>query len=197
MNHPNIVRYHTSWVEADDYKFDDSSMTDGSSRITESISTSDALQAASQPKFRSSKSNSGSSNSSSSSTSSSKNSTPTDFDADEDHELQTLNFDLDLGLEDFDDEAGSTDFLSVGHSRSLGYPMIHFGNDDDDDAPGSGNQSVGVKSPVVSRRETRANSPMMESRQRVARTLYIQVSSNLFFVRGSRLTVMWHEDGVC
>lgn len=88
---------------------------------------------------------------------------PSDFDRDEDsspgHDL-----DIDLGL----DELNDMDFLSVGHSKSISYPSIHFGNEDDESRPAS----TAANSPAISRAATRAASPAMIKQ---VRTLYIQM----------------------
>lgn len=86
-----------------------------------------------------------------------------DFDRDDDsspgHDL-----DIDLGLDDLDD----IDFLSVGHSKSMSYPSIHFGNEDDESRPAS----TVANSPAMSRVATRTTSPAVPKQ---VRTLYIQM----------------------
>lgn len=93
----------------------------------------------------------------------STSSEPSDFDRDEDsspgHDL-----DIDLGLDDLND----IDFLSVGHSKSMSYPSIHFGNEDDESRPAS----TVANSPAMSRVATRTTSPAVPKQ---VRTLYIQM----------------------
>lgn len=72
---------------------------------------------------------------------------------------------MDLGEPDFDD----ADPFSVGHSKSVSYPSIHFGNEDDASTPGS-------TSPVQSRQGTRVSTPVIAPSPKQTRTLYIQVS---------------------
>ncbi|KAL8287446.1 hypothetical protein RQP46_003304 [Phenoliferia psychrophenolica] len=125
MNHPNIVRYHTSWVE-----------TDENPQNLDTDNESTALTGTDTGRTESS---SGASAHSSNSNSDSDSNSDADFDSDG-SAAPGAELDLDLGLDDFDD----ADFLSVGHSKSVSYPSIHFGNDEDDSRAGS----------------TAANSPM-------------------------------------
>jgi translation initiation factor 2-alpha kinase 4 len=72
--------------------------------------------------------------------------------------------DMDLGL----DELNDMDFLSVGHAKSVSFPSIHFGLDDD--------PSTHENSPIESKRSTRASSPAVTTTSaRHIRTLYIQM----------------------
>ena len=102
-------------------------------------------------------------------TSSSDTSEPaSDFDTDDEDDSGRPgdDLDMDLGLDDLDD----MDFLSVGHSKSMSYPSIHFGNEDDPSTNGD-------NSPVVlSKHATRASSPVVAPSPKHTRTLYIQVS---------------------
>ena len=141
MNSNSIVRYHTSWVEADEHSQEID--TDA-----ESTQPTETTQSATDPSQASTPSDSAS-----------------DFDEEENDE-HGLDLDIDLGLEELD-----MDFLSVGHSKSISYPSIHFGNEDD--------ASV-ANTPVESRDATRASSPVLPGRQsplKRVRTLYIQVSA--------------------
>lgn len=91
---------------------------------------------------------------------------PSDFDEDSNPSRPGDDLDIDLGLDDLDD----LDFLSVGHSKSVSYPSIHFGNEDDP-------STNGQNSPALSRPATRAVSPVPVASPKQTRTLYIQVSS--------------------
>ncbi|SGY15170.1 BQ5605_C013g07278 [Microbotryum silenes-dioicae] len=157
MNHPNIVRYHTAWTETEDvsqssYVIDGEGSTqptaDISAPSTESVSTANEAT--------------GDSNSD-------DDSDPVDFDSDDDDAAATPGheLDIDLGLDDLDD----VDFLSAGHSKSVSYPSIHFGNEDNASTDGR-------ISPAVSRHSkhsTRYNSPVILATPKQTRTLYIQM----------------------
>ncbi|SCV70247.1 BQ2448_1641 [Microbotryum intermedium] len=156
MNHPNIVRYHTAWTETEDvsqsgYVIDGEGSTqptaETSAPSTESLSTGNEAMG----------------------DSSDDDSGPVEFDSDDDDAIATPGHDLniDLGLDDLDDD----DFLSVGHSKSVSYPSIHFGNEDDASTDGR-------ISPVVfrhSKNSTRYNSPAIPATPKQTRTLYIQM----------------------
>lgn len=154
MNHPNIVRYHTSWVETDEQSQSFTDTDEGSTQPTETETDDSSDQ--SDP--------------------------PSDFDEDVDS-APGNDLDMDLGLDDIDD----FDFLSVGHSKSVSYPSIHFGNEDDASRPGS----TVANSPAASRHGTRGSSPALVPKH--VRTLYIQVRS-FHPVGGHRLTPV--ADGV-
>ena len=140
----SIVRYHTSWVEADEHSQEID--TDA-----ESTQPTETTQTTSDPSQASTPSDSAS-----------------DFDEEDTDEYDGGDLDIDLGLDEL-----NMDFLSVGHSKSISYPSIHFGNEDD--------ASV-ANTPVESRNATRASSPIIPGRQsplKRVRTLYIQVSTLL------------------
>lgn len=151
MNHPNIVRYHTAWTETEDLSrpFSDAEadMSTQPSGTTLETSTDDSTEDTSDDEG------------------------PSQFDSDSDASVRPGDdLDIDLGLDDLDD----TDFLSVGHSKSVSYPSIHFGNE--------GDVSVsGQSSPVQSRPATRIASPVTAPSPQQTRTLYIQVSDDALF----------------
>ncbi|KAI5477498.1 hypothetical protein MNV49_006345 [Pseudohyphozyma bogoriensis] len=136
MNHPNIVRYHTSWVETDE---------NPSSFDPDAESTQFTSSAATETE-------SGDVNDTSSNSSDSE--APSDFDEDEHPMAPGDELDMDLGLDDLDD----VDFRSIGHSKSVSYPSIHFGNEDDASRP-----STAENSPVMSKRASRVASPTAAS----------------------------------
>ncbi|KAK4700699.1 eukaryotic translation initiation factor 2-alpha kinase 4, partial [Phenoliferia sp. Uapishka_3] len=151
MNHPNIVRYHTSWVETDENPSNLDTDGESSTQLT-GTETGSNLPTSSDDD-----------------SSSAHSDDPSEFDSDsdDDHLAPGHELDIDLGLEEFDD-----DFLSVGHSKSISYPSIHFGNEEDE-------ASTAANSPVVGRSEraTRVNSPANAGSPgpRYVRTLYIQM----------------------
>lgn len=143
MNHPNIVRYHTAWTETTD--------TDDPANALSEIDTS------TQPSGTTMES---------SADDSSDDEGPSEFDSDSASSSRPGDeLDIDLGLDDLDDE----DFLSVGHSKSMSYPSIHFGNDGDA-------STNGQTSPVMSKPTSRIASPVVMPSPKQTRTLYIQVS---------------------
>ncbi|KAM0750676.1 Serine/threonine-protein kinase [Meredithblackwellia eburnea MCA 4105] len=154
MNHPNIVRYHTSWVETDENP--QATDTDAESQLT-GTETGESREISTEE---------GSTEEDAASDSEDDSEEPSDF---EDDGLATgHHLDIDLGLDDFDDN----DFLSVGHSKSVSYPSIHFGNEDDVSRAGS----TAANSPVISRRPSvRPLSPTGSPVPRFVRTLYIQM----------------------
>lgn len=93
---------------------------------------------------------------------------PSEFDSSEEGDSFPGNdLDIDLGLDDLDD----TDFLSVSHSKSVSYPSIHFGNEDDPSRPGS----TAANSPMLrSKAATRVSTPV-DAISKSARTMYIQM----------------------
>jgi len=143
MNHPNIVRYHTAWTETTETE-------DPSNAFSE-------LDTSTQP--------SGTTQETSTDDSSDEDG-PSEFDSDSESSARPGDdLDMDLGLDDLDDE----DFLSVGHSKSMSYPSIHFGNEGDA-------STNGQTSPVMSKPTSRIASPAVVSSPKQTRTLYIQVS---------------------
>ncbi|ORY86753.1 kinase-like domain-containing protein [Leucosporidium creatinivorum] len=146
MNHPNIVRYHTAWTETTE--------TEDPANAFSEVDTS------TQP----------SGNTLATSTDDSQDDTsdddgPSEFDSDSDSSVRPGDeLDMDLGLDDLDDE----DFLSVGHSKSVSYPSIHFGNEGDA-------STNGQTSPVMSKPTSRISSPVVVSSPKQTRTLYIQM----------------------
>ncbi|KAK4057521.1 eukaryotic translation initiation factor 2-alpha kinase [Microbotryomycetes sp. JL221] len=145
MNHPNIVRYHTAWTETEGpSSFGGASDTDISTQPTETTDRRIATDNGDDT-----------------------DSGPDEFDEDSASTRPADDLDIDLGLDDLDD----LDFLSVGHSKSVSYPSIHFGNEGDP-------STNGQNSPVLSKRGT-ASSKQMEPLQaqspKQTRTLYIQM----------------------
>jgi translation initiation factor 2-alpha kinase 4 len=138
---PSIVRYHTAWTETEDLAHSFDPDAESSTQHTERTSETDADDASDQ-----------------------SSSAPSDFDEESDDSTPGHDLDMDLGLDDFDD----IDFLSVGHSKSVSYPSIHFGNESDA-------STNGANSPVQSRHSTRVSSPVVTLVPKQTRTLYIQV----------------------
>ncbi|GAA6058806.1 hypothetical protein JCM10212_001922 [Sporobolomyces blumeae] len=166
MNHPNIVRYHTSWTEVDETF--NTYASDGASQSGTGTGTGFTSELATTE----SESNDESETSTEQGSGSDSDSSDSNVDFDSDSEPGP-EFDMDIN-DDFDD----IDFLSVGHaqSRSVSYPSIHFGNEDDPSRPGSS----AAPSPVAqSKRGTRASSPVQQnlvpSPPKQRRTLYIQM----------------------
>jgi translation initiation factor 2-alpha kinase 4 len=169
MNHPNIVRYHTSWTEVDE-TFNSFPGIEGASEsgtgtgtgFTSELGTTDSGTQEGSDSESSTEQESGSDSDSSDSV--------VDFDED-----SSPGADLDM---DFGDDLDDIDFLSVGHaqSRSVSYPSIHFGNEDDPSRPGSSNGT----SAVASKKSTRASTPnqpvAVPTPPKQRRTLYIQVT---------------------
>ncbi|BGP00473.1 eukaryotic translation initiation factor 2-alpha kinase [Rhodotorula toruloides] len=157
MNHPNIVRYHTSWTSFDDPvpSFDalGSGTTLDSNTGTQTLSTTDA---STQPSTENDDSGSDDSDS------------VVDFDEDS----TPGDFDMDFG----DELEDNLDFLSVGHaqSQSVSYPSIHFGNEDDPSRPGSERGSPGLSRAGFSKPPTKASTPVSTTPKQ-SRTLYIQM----------------------
>lgn len=167
MNHPNIVRYHTSWTEVDE-TFNSFPGMDGASHsgtgtgtgFTSDLGTTDT------------------------DTHESDTESSTEHESDSDSSDSVVDFDedsspgADLDM-DFGDDLDDTDFLSIGHaqSRSISYPSIHFGNEDDPSRPGSSN---GTSPALPSKKSTRASTPnqplTVPTPPKQRRTLYIQVS---------------------
>ncbi|KAK4052686.1 eukaryotic translation initiation factor 2-alpha kinase [Microbotryomycetes sp. JL201] len=142
MNHPNIVRYHTAWTETESSAFASTSDADNSTQATETTDRKILLAAASTDDDDS-------------------DSGPDDFDEDSQSTRPGDELDIDLGLEDLD-------FLSVGHSKSVSYPSIHFGNEDDP-------STNGKNSPISSKRESHQARPNQVASPKQTRTLYIQM----------------------
>ncbi|GAA5903465.1 serine/threonine-protein kinase GCN2 [Sporobolomyces salmoneus] len=168
MNHPNIVRYHTSWTEVDE-AFGSFPEGEGASQsgtgtgtgFTSELGTTDSSTQESEETESSTEQESDSDSSSDS---------VVDFDED-----SSPGAELDM---DFGDDLDDIDFLSVGHaqSRSVSYPSIHFGNEDDPSRPGSSN-GTSPKNP--SKKSTRASTPNQPvatpTPPKQRRTLYIQM----------------------
>ena len=153
MNHPNIVRYHTAWTETDDTQHAFSSDAETSTQPSGATIESSAEESTEDD--------------------SDADETPSEFDSDsQDSARPGDDLDMDLGLDDLDD----VDFLSVGHSKSVSYPSIHFGNEDDP-------STNGQNSPVLSRPATRIASPVVPASPKQSRTLYIQVRSEVSWGR--------------
>ncbi|GAA5934949.1 serine/threonine-protein kinase GCN2 [Sporobolomyces koalae] len=166
MNHPNIVRYHTSWTEVDE-TFSSFSGLEGASQsgtgtgtgFTSELATTDSETIDTETETSTEQESDSDSSDS-----------VVDFDEDSD---PGADLDIDLG-DDFDD----IDFLSVGHAqqRSVSYPSIHFGNEDDPSRPGSSN---GHSSAQPSKKSTRASTPNLPvataTPPKQRRTLYIQM----------------------
>ncbi|GAA5881509.1 hypothetical protein JCM16303_005683 [Sporobolomyces ruberrimus] len=166
MNHPNIVRYHTSWTEVDE-TFNSFPGMDGASHsgtgtgtgFTSDLGTTDT------------------------DTHESDTESSTEHESDSDSSDSVVDFDedsspgADLDM-DFGDDLDDTDFLSIGHaqSRSISYPSIHFGNEDDPSRPGSSN---GTSPALPSKKSTRASTPnqplTVPTPPKQRRTLYIQM----------------------
>ncbi|GAA5903646.1 hypothetical protein JCM6882_003009 [Rhodosporidiobolus microsporus] len=192
MSHPNVVRYHSAWVEEEEAPPSFSLLGSPQGGLTGSTFDTGT----------------GTGTGTEQSAPTTDNSTE-DGDEDSDDSDSVVDFDedsspgadldMDFGV-DFDD----VDFLSHGHtqSRSMSYPSIRFGNDDDDDDSddeedsetaesgestseaslsrrGNRGKSKSRRSPVLSkkgpsRRATRPSSPVSPTRRQV-RTLYIQM----------------------
>lgn len=149
------MRYHTSWVETD-HQPHTYDPDAGSSRTTATTIELDTDD------------------------SNSNSDAASDFDEDE-SDIAATELDMDLGLEDLND----IDFLSTRHSKSVSYPSIHFGLEDD--AP-----STHENSAYATRISTRASSPTPLAKH--VRTLYIQVSrlSSRTF-QNSKLIIRGHR----
>ncbi|GAA5921698.1 hypothetical protein JCM1841_007094 [Sporobolomyces salmonicolor] len=169
MNHPNIVRYHTSWTEVDETFASFSTVgspTPGSGTGTGTRTGTTGTTDSEAPTDTESESteNDGASDSDASSS-------VVDFDEDS---TPGAELDMDFGDDNLDD----LDFLSVGHgqSRSVSYPSIHFGNEDE--ASRVGEESRGA-SPVLAKKGKGELSPDAPIASPVApkqtRTLYIQM----------------------
>lgn len=169
MNHPNIVRYHTSWTEVDE-TFGSFSAADGTSQSGTGTGTGFTSELASTDTDNSALED--------------DDEISTEHDTDSDSSDEVVDFDsdsspgADLDI-DFGDDLDDIDFLSVGHahSRSVSYPSIHFGNEDDPSRPGSSK----APSPAgPSKKGTRASTPIqpltVPSPPKQRRTLYIQAS---------------------
>ncbi|GAA5836580.1 hypothetical protein JCM9279_000433 [Rhodotorula babjevae] len=156
MNHPNIVRYHTSWTEIDEsfpaFGGERSAGAHGQTGTTDSLVTTEA------------------STEDASSDDSDATDSVVDFDEDS---SPGADLDMDFGNPGDDD----LDFLSVGHaqSHSVSYPSIHFGNEDDPSRAGSEESS----SPVISKHGFSKMAPTQPataaSTPKQTRTLYIQM----------------------
>lgn len=145
----SIVRYHTSWVETD-HQSQSFDLDSEATRTTQATETDDEAEAPTDT------GTDGSSNSDGVS----------DFEED-DAVPPLFEMDMDLGLEDLN----NIDFLSVGHAKSVSFPRIHFGLEEDD-------PSTHENTPIDSKRSTRASSPAVQlanNASRSVRTLYIQM----------------------
>ncbi|GAA5862450.1 hypothetical protein JCM3774_002522 [Rhodotorula dairenensis] len=160
MNHPNIVRYHTAWTEVDETY--PAFGQEGSS--TQHTTTTNATDTGSSLRTDETADDSGDSESTVSASDSS----------DDDSDAESSNSGpIDMHFGDFEDDL---DFLSVGHaqSRSISYPSIHFGNEDDPSRPASSDAT-----PDLSRHASPA--PLLKvptpapSTPKQTRTLYIQM----------------------
>ncbi|GAA5975545.1 hypothetical protein JCM5350_002643 [Sporobolomyces pararoseus] len=171
MNHPNIVRYHTSWTEVDE-TFNSFSGIEGASESGTGTGTGFTSEAATTDSGTQDSGTQGSESESSTEQESDSDSSDSVVDFDED---SSPGADLDM---DFGDDLDDIDFLSVGHaqSRSMSYPSIHFGNEDDPSRP---NSSDGTNSAVPSKKTTRASTPnqpvVAPTPPKQRRTLYIQM----------------------
>jgi len=170
MNHPNIVRYHTSWTEVDE-TFGSFSAADGTSQSGTGTGTGFTSELASTDTDNNESEEDEDASSTEHDTDSDSSDEVVDFDED-----SSPGADLDI---DFGDDLDDIDFLSVGHahSRSVSYPSIHFGNEDDPSRPGSSK----APSPAgPSKKGTRASTPIqaltVPSPPKQRRTLYIQAS---------------------
>ncbi|GAA5826004.1 hypothetical protein JCM11251_000087 [Rhodosporidiobolus azoricus] len=174
MSHPNIVRYSTSWIEADSAPTSLSLLgsPDGGPSGSTFDTGTDPSALTNSTTEQSTENDSDDSDDTNS---------VVDFDEDSTPGAD-LDMDLDVGFDD-------VDFLSHGHtqSRSMSYPRIRFGNDDDDDDETESGESTSEasmsrsrrRSPVLSkkglsRRITRPSSPVSPTRKQI-RTLYIQM----------------------
>ncbi|KAM0786774.1 hypothetical protein ACM66B_002209 [Microbotryomycetes sp. NB124-2] len=142
MNHPNIVRYHTAWTETESSSFAGASDAETSTQATETTDRKLSLVAGSTDEDDS-------------------DSGPDDFEEDSESTRPGDELDMDLGLDDLD-------FLSVGHSKSVSYPSIHFGNEEDP-------STNGQNSPVLSKRGAKEMQPAQAASPKQTRTLYIQM----------------------
>ena len=187
MNHPNIVRYHTSWTEVDE-TFNSFSGIEGASESGTGTGTGFTSEAATTDSGTQDSGTQGSESESSTEQESDSDSSDSVVDFDED---SSPGADLDM---DFGDDLDDIDFLSVGHaqSRSMSYPSIHFGNEDDPSRP---NSSDGTNSAVPSKKTTRASTPnqpvVAPTPPKQRRTLYIQVS--FIFVTSPRIRTVRAE----
>ncbi|GAA6018919.1 hypothetical protein JCM10207_009197 [Rhodosporidiobolus poonsookiae] len=168
MSHSHVVRYYGAWVEADDAPSYPS--LPGMGSFDPTSSTAETGTEPSAPVTASTEE----------STEDDEDSSDDSNDSDEDSDDDSIpGAHLDM---DFDDGTDDLDFLSVGHtqSRSMSYPHIHFGNDDDSEGESTSEASSSRHSPVLSRkgqskRGTRASSPVLPAVKKQARTLYIQM----------------------
>lgn len=149
----SIVRYHTAWTEYEDLPQTYSADQDTSTQLTETLSSRVAVESTDDNEDDSSASDT--------------SDPASDFDEDDEAHSGRPgdDLDIDLGLDDLDD----MDFLSVGHSKSVSYPSIHFGNEDDPSTNGDNSPAV------LSKRATRTSSPVVAPSPKHTRTLYIQV----------------------
>jgi hypothetical protein len=156
----SIVRYHTAWTEVDETY--PNFGQDGSS--TQHTATTNATDTGSSLRTEETADDSSDSDSTvSGSDSSETESGPESHD----------DGPIDMHFGDFEDDL---DFLSVGHaqSRSMSYPSIHFGNEDDPSRPTSNDAT-----PELSRNVSPApllKVPTPASTPKQTRTLYIQVT---------------------
>ncbi|GAA6036515.1 hypothetical protein JCM8097_003543 [Rhodosporidiobolus ruineniae] len=169
MSHPNIVRYHVAWEETESAP---AFPLVGSPTPGQTGETGDTFETGETP---SSAAVTDTTEESTEDDDSSSDDSDSVVDFDED---STPGADLDM---DFDNGFDEIDFLSVGHaqSRSLSYPSIHFGNDDDS-GESTSEASSSRRSPVLSRkgpsrRGTRPPSPAPTPPRKETRTLYIQM----------------------
>ncbi|GAA6010979.1 hypothetical protein JCM11491_005895 [Sporobolomyces phaffii] len=169
MNHPNIVRYHTSWTEVDE-TFNSFSGIEGTSQSGTGTGTGFSSELATTSIDTRGSQTEETEESTEQDTESDSSDSVVDFDED-----SSPGADLDM---DFGDDLDDIDFLSVGHAqqRSVSYPSIHFGNEDDPSRPGS---SDGASSALPSRKSTRASTPnqplAVPTPPKQRRTLYIQM----------------------
>ncbi|GJN93481.1 hypothetical protein Rhopal_006538-T1 [Rhodotorula paludigena] len=160
MNHPNIVRYHTSWTEFDEaypsFGALDAQTTNGTGATGMTGETGTESEAVTEE---------------STETDDDSDASDSVVDFDEDS-TPGAELDIDFG-DDFDD---NIDFLSVGHaqSHSVSYPSIHFGNEDDPSAPGSREDSPTRSKREVSKKRGGQVSPTLAAPKQT-RTLYIQM----------------------
>ena len=157
----SIVRYHTAWTEVDEMY--PNFGQDGSS--TQHTATTNATDTGSS--LRTEETADDSSDSDSDSTVSGSDSSDTESGPESNDGGP-----IDMHFGDFEDDL---DFLSVGHaqSRSMSYPSIHFGNEDDPSRPTSNDAT-----PELSRNVSPApllKVPTPASTPKQTRTLYIQV----------------------
>ncbi|BGP42493.1 eukaryotic translation initiation factor 2-alpha kinase [Rhodotorula kratochvilovae] len=158
MNHPNIVRYHTSWTEIDESfpgfgavgsPLPHGAGTTGETRTTDSQAITEQ---------------------SSGVDSDDSDATDSVVDFDED---STPGAELDIDFGDALDD--DLDFLSVGHaqSHSVSYPSIHFGNEDDPSRAGSEESSPVISKHGFAKKGPKPPSPTAATPKQT-RTLYIQ-----------------------